>query len=199
MSGVSPSRPGRRPGRPDTRAAILDAARSLFAENGYDRATMREIAAQAGVNVRLLTHYFGSKQQLFVEAVELPFDPGTALAPIIASADDAPAALAAFIAATLERPDYLLIATGLIRAAASDPTAVPVARDFLTSRVLQPVAEQIGADQPELRASLLASQVAGLIMVRAVLGLEPLASSTAPDLASALTPVVRHYLMGPLD
>src|SRR5215217_2934743 len=68
-------RTGRRPGESSTRAEILDAARRMFAEHGYEGATMRGIAAEAGVDAALVVHFFGSKAGLLEAAVEWPFDP----------------------------------------------------------------------------------------------------------------------------
>ncbi len=69
------ARTGRRPGDSGTRAAILDAARRAFAERGYDLASIRAVAEVAGVDPALVRHYFGSKEGLFVAAMELPVDP----------------------------------------------------------------------------------------------------------------------------
>ena len=68
-------RSGRRPGNQDTRQSILDAARAVFAERGFDNASIRAIATAAKVDPALVHHYFGGKDQLFVAAVELPFNP----------------------------------------------------------------------------------------------------------------------------
>lgn len=189
---------GRRPGRPDTREQILVAARRRFASVGYDRATVRAIADEAGVDARLVHHYFGSKQRLFVEAVEIPVDPESTILPLIAAQSDPAAALAGFIAGMLEDPEYQRVSTGLIRAAAADPDAAALARDFLTLRIVGPVAEQLEADEADVRVSLLASQIAGLVLVRNILGLEPLASLGKARLTAALEPVVRRYLLEPL-
>jgi AcrR family transcriptional regulator len=193
-----PARSGRRPGRPDTRQSILDAARRLFAELGYDRTTVRGIADAAGVDSRLVTHYFGSKQRLFVAAAEPPVDPGQVLPGLLGSGADPAEALAGFIATLLDDPGYQRLATGLVRAASSEPEAASMARAFLTEWALGPVAREIGADQPELRASLLASQIVGLVFTRHIIRIEPLASLGHDDLAAALVPVVRHYLLEPL-
>ena len=72
-------RSGRRPGPSGTREAILAAARSQFAAQGYDRTSMRGIAAEAGVDQALVAHFFGAKQRLFVEVVRLPFEPSQVL------------------------------------------------------------------------------------------------------------------------
>src|SRR5437763_17053508 len=68
-------RTGRRPGASSSREDILRAARKLFAERGYEGATMRAIAAQAGVDAALVVHFFGNKATLLGEAIDWPFDP----------------------------------------------------------------------------------------------------------------------------
>ncbi len=191
-------RPGRRPGRPRTRDQILASAGRLFAELGYDRTTVRGIADDAGVDSRLVTHYFGSKQRLFLEVVEPPADPRVLLPAVLRSGDDPARALAEFLAGSLVDEQFQRVTSGLVRAAASDPEASVMAREFLTERMLRPIAEQIGADQPELRASLLASLTAGLVLARNVLRIEPLASLEPAELAAWITPVVRRYLLDPL-
>ena len=78
------ARSGRRPGDSGTRDAIRAAARAQFAEQGYDRTSMRSVALQAGVDPTLVSHFFGSKQQLFAEVMQLPFDPSAVLPRIVA-------------------------------------------------------------------------------------------------------------------
>ena len=192
------TRPGRRPGRPRTREQILAAAGRLFADLGYDRTTVRGIAEAAGVDSRLVTHYFGSKQRLFLETTELPADPRVMFPVALRSGTDPARGLAEFIAGSLVDEQFQRVSSGLVRAAASDPEASVMAREFLTERMLRPIAEQIGADQPELRASLLASLTAGLVLARNILRIEPLASLEPAELAAWLTPVVRRYLLDPL-
>ena len=78
-------RTGRRPGSADTRGRILDAARVAFGERGYDGASVRQIAADAGVDPALVHHYFGPKQRLFVAAMTFPVDPAVALPRLLAA------------------------------------------------------------------------------------------------------------------
>src|SRR4051794_865490 len=73
------ARTGRRPGNQDTREAILAAARTAFAERGYDGASIRQIAGGAGVDPALVHHYFGAKDQLFLAVMEAPFNPAEVL------------------------------------------------------------------------------------------------------------------------
>lgn len=192
------ARAGRRPGRPATREQILSAARDLFAELGYDRATIRAIAERAGVDSRLVTHYFGSKQRLFVAAAEPPVDPESVLPTLLRESDDPAVAMAHFIAALLDDPGYQRLATGLIRAAASEPEAAELAREFLTDRVLEPVARILDADQPDVRAALVGSQIVGLLFARNIIRIPALAALDSDQLASVLAPVVQRYLLDPL-
>ncbi len=82
-------RSGRRPGNPDTREAILGAARSAFAERGFDKASIRAIASAAEVDPALVHHYFGTKDQLFLAAMEAPIDPAQLLPDVLAGASTA--------------------------------------------------------------------------------------------------------------
>ncbi|HEX2288832.1 MAG TPA: helix-turn-helix domain-containing protein, partial [Pseudonocardiaceae bacterium] len=68
-------RSGRRPGNQDTRQSILDAARAMFAERGFDGASIRAIATEAKVDPALVHHYFGTKDKLFLESMNMPLNP----------------------------------------------------------------------------------------------------------------------------
>ncbi len=186
---------GRRPSGSGTREAILAAAQRQFADLGYPRTTLRGIAREAGVDTRLVTHYFGTKQQLFVSVVELPFDPDVVLETVLADGpENAGRRLAAFAVTMLEQPAARQTMTGLLRAAASEDDAAGVVRDLLTERILGRIARRIGGDRPALRASLIGSQIAGLVVARHIIGLDALVDADTTVLASALAPVLQHYL-----
>ena len=195
MSGTQAR--GRRPAGSGTRAAIEEAARRRFAEVGYPGTTMRAIAADAGVDPRLITHFFGSKQQLFVSVVELPFDPEPTFDALLSGDDaDVGSRLAGFVLEVLERPQTRDIILGMIRAAASEDAAAHQVQQLLASRLLAPLARHVGADQPELRAAMLASQVVGLTFARHVVGFPVLADADRRDLAALLGAVFDVYLRG---
>ena len=195
-SEPEPTRRGRRRGPSTTRDAILAAARRQFADLGYDRATVRGIAAEAGCDPKLVGHWFGSKQELFLQVVELPIRPAAALADLRSTGDPAtlPDRLAAFVVHQMADEAVRGRMVPLIRAAAAEPAAAPLLRDLVVREILGPVAAQLGGDTPELRASLLASQLLGLVMARYVIGIEPLASASPETVAAAIAPVLRHYL-----
>ena len=190
-------RRGPRPAGSDTREAILAAAREQFAQNGYGRTTMRGVASAAGVDARLVTHYFGSKQELFMQSVRLPIDPDAFIARAF---DGPPEELAERVAwglvGTLDDPDTRRTALAIVRAAASEPEAADVMRMVLAERVLTPLARSIRADHAELRATMIATQFVGLAMARYVVAIEPLASTAPEQVVRALTPVIEHYLTG---
>lgn len=192
-------RTGRRPGDSGTREAILDAARESFGTAGYSGTTIRGIARTAGVDPALVHRFFGSKDSLFAASLELPADPSVILPALVADGLDG---LGERVVRT-----FLTIWDGtpgqgpmlaLLRSAVSDEAAAAVLRDFLTRVAFGPLAQAAGGDQPQLRASLVASQMAGLAVARYVVRLEPLASTPADELATTIGPVLDGYLTGPL-
>ncbi len=188
---------GRPSGETGARAAIIEQARRQFGEVGYRRTSLRSIARSAGVDPRLVLHYFGSKQALFRESVELPMDPERVVDLVFARGPEHVARSAAeVIVGVLEEPRSQRALTGLLRAAVSEPEAAELIRDLLADKLLNPIASRVGGDRPELRASMVASQVVGLTVSRHVVGLPPLAAASREELLRALTPVVEHYLRG---
>jgi AcrR family transcriptional regulator len=193
------ARSGRRPGDSGTRDAIQAAAREQFAALGFDRTSLRSVALQAGVDPTLVSHFFGSKQKLFAEVMQLPFDPAQ-LIPRIVAGDPAGIGtrLATFIMTVLQTPEGHARLTGLIRAAASEDAAAAVVRERVTREILAPLAAGLGSDQPQLRGSLVASQVVGMVMARYVVKVEPLASLPPEQVIALIGPTLQRYLVEPL-
>ncbi|MCC7366117.1 MAG: TetR family transcriptional regulator [Dehalococcoidia bacterium] len=196
----SSNRPGRRPGPSATREAILAAARAAFTAHGYDGATIRAVAAAAGVDPALVLHYFGSKRGLFAEAAALPFDPATAIPAIIAG-DPATAAerlLRFFLAAwdSGQSRDGLL---ALLRAAVNDEQAAAMFRARFAGELLGRVAAQLPGPGVEVRVGLVGSTLAGLVFARYIVRLEPLASLPAEGVVAMVAPTIQRYLTGPLE
>ncbi len=152
-------RSGRRVGASGTREAILIAAGRQFAQHGYDRASLRGIAAEAGVDQKLIAHFFGSKQQLFVAAIELPLNPAEVLPAVLAGdRSSVGARLAAVLVNVLEQEEIHQRLTGVVRAAASEPEVARMMREFLTREVFAPVAELLGSEDAQFRLNLVGSQ-----------------------------------------
>jgi AcrR family transcriptional regulator len=189
---------GRRPGSPDTRAAILDAARALFASGGISGTSVRAVAAKAGVDPALVHHYFGSKEDLFVAALALPIDPREVLAPIVADGPDGAAErlLRTFLS-VWDDPELQLPLMAVARSL-TDPSGKELMRDGFLKVVIGPLAIALGIDEPERRMPIVASQVLGLILTRYLLEVEPIASMPADELVAIYAPTIQRYLTGPL-
>jgi AcrR family transcriptional regulator len=197
---VPRGRTGRRPGESGTREAIATAAARQFAENGYDRTSLRSIALEAGVDPALVARFYGTKQQLFTTVVELPFDPARVVALVIGG-DRAKIGerLAAFIVGVLESPRGAATVTGIVRSAASEPAAARLVRERIGRDVLAPLAAGLGSDHPEVRAALAGSQIVGLVMARQVVGLPALAALGSTELSRLIGPTLQRYLVDPLE
>ena len=190
-------RPGRRPGESGTRSAIIRAARRRFADLGYDGATYRGIASEAGVDPALIRHYYGSKENLFVAAMRLPFSPGEALDEALRSD---PEHLGENILAAALRawglPQARASALGVLRAAATQAETARMLQEFVQQTIVRRIADSLGTPHADLRASLVASQVAGLVVTRYLLRIEPIASLTDDELQTALAPTLQRYITG---
>ena len=175
----------------------MAAARSHFAGAGYDRATIRGIARDAEVDPALVLHYFGSKEGIFLAAVDFPIDPAEALPPLLAPGlDGLGARLVGLFLEIWDSPSGSPL-LGVIRSVVSSERAAEVLRDFVSREVLGRLAEALELDQPQLRASLAASQLIGLAMLRYVVKLQPLASATPEELAAWLGPTLQRYFTDP--
>jgi AcrR family transcriptional regulator len=194
----TPARRGRRPGSPDTRAAILAEARALFSAQGYAGTSVRAVAAAASVDAALVHHYFGTKDELFLAALEMPVDPRQLVAPVVEGGSEGAAErfLAVFLSAWDDpelRPSLLAVARGVM-----DPAASKLLTEGFLPVVIQPIGVALGLDRPEHRMTLVASQVAGIILLRYVLAVEPLASMPQDQLVATYAPTLQRYLTGPL-
>lgn len=197
-SAASRRRTGRRSGESTTREAILEAARTRFADRGYEGATIRAIAADARVDPALVHHFFGTKERLFVAAMRFPVVPSEALGAAAAVGRDR---LGETIVRTVlglwSDPDARERSIGLLRSAVTNDQAATMLRGFVTSAILGTVAGSVGGDEDaEYRASLVATQIVGLALARYVLLLEPVASADEEDLIASIGPTVQRYLTG---
>jgi AcrR family transcriptional regulator len=189
---------GRRPGSPDTRAAIIDSARTLFAAGGFSGTSVRAVAAAAGVDPALVHHYYGTKDDLFFAALALPIDPRKLLAPVIAEGKDgAGERMLRVFLSVWDDPEFRLPMVALARRML-DPSGKELLRDGFLKVVIGPVGLALGIEDPERRMPIVASQVIGLILMRYLLEVEPLASMSADDVVAVYAPTLQRYLTGPL-
>ena len=187
-------RTGRRPGPTTTRARILAAARAHFSRQGYDHTTIRAVARSARVDPKLVQHFFGSKHDLFVAAMALPFDPMTVVRPIMAGGVDG---LGERIVRTFvsmwDSPEGRPL-VGLVRSVVSSEDASAMMREFFAHEILGTLVASLRLDRAERRAGLVASQLFGLALVRYIVKLEPLASARADEVARWMGPSLQRYL-----
>ncbi|MEU1685163.1 TetR family transcriptional regulator [Micromonospora sp. NPDC005707] len=193
-------RTGRRPGNPDTREAILAAARAAFAERGFDATSIRSIAAAAGVDPALVHHYFGTKEELFRATVAIPVDPAQLVPAVLAGDPDRVGERLVRTFLTVWDSPVGGAAVALLRSAVSSEWTARLLREFLATQVLRRVLDQLDVDpaQLPLRGALVATQVAGLAMMRYVIRLEPVASADPETLVATIGPTVQRYLTGDL-
>jgi Tetracyclin repressor-like, C-terminal domain len=151
------------------------------------------------VDPKLVAHFFGTKQQLFVEVVRLPFDPAVVV-PTVLGGEPAGVGerFARFVVGVLDDPDARRPLIGLVRAASTEPEAARMVRELITREVIARIVDALGSDDAELRAGLVASQVVGLLTARHIVGVEPLASVPGEAVAAAIAPNLQRYLVEPL-
>lgn len=185
-------RTGRRPGPTDTRSDVLAAARRLFAEKGYDGTTIRAIARAAGVDPALVHHFYGTKEGVFVAAMELPFDPGTALGRILeGGVDGIGERFARFFLSIWRNPESRAPFLGLIRAAMTQEQAATMLREFVSTALVGRAAAELGV--PRLGAELAASHLVGMALLRYVIRVEPLASADEETVIALVAPTIQRY------
>lgn len=193
------TRTGRRPGKVDTSGEILVAARQQFAAHGYARATIRGIAAAADVDPALVHHYFGTKRELFAAALDLPFEPPEVIeAGLEGSPDEAGERIARQLLGIWETEHGRTTMQALLRSALTDDHLLRMLREFMLEAVLSPIVAALAPDRRQLRATLLASQVVGLALLRYVIRAEPLASTDPDRVVAAIAPALQRYLTGDL-
>lgn len=192
------ARTGRRPGVPGTRETILEAARRMFSAAGYDGATIRGIAAEAAVDPALVHHYFGTKDALFVAALQIPVNPAAVLREATAQGLDGMGGRIVRTMLTVWDAHDAHPVLMLLRSLTSEQVA-PMMREFVTHGIMRPLVDALGSPDAPLRAALAGTQLGGLMLVRYVLEVEPLASLPPDAVAHIVGPNVQRYLTGDLS
>jgi AcrR family transcriptional regulator len=173
----------------------------VFAERGFDGATIRGIATAAGVDPALVHHYFGSKDQLFLAAIEAPADPADLLPEVLAAGrDQLGAAVVRLLLRVWDGP-MRPAGLALVRSAVGNEWTAKLLREFLVTQVLRRVVGTLDLSpaEREARGGLVASQLIGVVMARYVLRVEPLASASPEWLVAAVGPNVQRYLTGDVE
>ena len=179
-----------------SRQRIIDAARERFMRDGYDKATVRAIAADAGVDVAMVYYFFDSKEGLFTaSALTGPEHPLHQLGTLLdeGTGQIGPRLVRRFLEHWEEGGVFEPFMT-LWRSAAIHPQARKVLHDSLAGPIAKRIAAEFGVADAELRVELVASHLAGLAFARYQLKIEPIASSTVEELVGWLGPTVQRYL-----
>lgn len=187
------ARAGRRPGQTETREQILDAARELFAQQGYEGTTIRGIAAAAEVNPALIHHFFGSKEKVFADSLHLPVDP-TIIAGVVANGprEQAGERLVRLFLSVWGNPQSRSPFLALIRSVASHEHAARMMREFLRRAIIDKIGPALGVS--ELRMTAVGTQLMGLALLRYIVQVEPLASASEDEVVALIAPAVQHHI-----
>jgi AcrR family transcriptional regulator len=197
-TATRPRRTGRRPGPSRSRDDILRAARTAFAARGYDAVSIRAIARDAHVDPALIHRFFGSKESVFVAAMQLPVTPSRLVPAILAPGPDGLGERVVETVLTLwDTADTGAPLHAFLRAAVTNEQAATMLREFLTTEILGRVAAA-APDQPELRAALAASQILGLVMARYIVRVPQIAHAERSQLAACIGPTIQRYLSAAL-
>lgn len=186
---------GRPKGGSDSRTRILAAAVAEFGERGYDSATIRSIAERAEVDSALVHHYFGTKADLFAEAADFPLRPDLVVPTILSGPrEEVGERIIRYILEAFEDADVRRRGVMLLRTAIGGKLAAPLAVGFLSRELLPRVAKRLGGPDAELRADLVASQIVGLLTIRYVLKVKPIADAPIDELVARYGPTLQRYL-----
>ena len=186
---------GRRPGSPDTQEAIRQAARERFLRDGYQGVSMRAVAGDAGVDVALVSYYFGSKQGLFGAAMALPANPAELLAAELAGHPQTlPERLLRSLLFVWDAPETGAPLRALAANAASDPDLNRLVREVVGREIIDQLAAHLGTPDARQRAAAFATQIAGLIFSRYIFQFEPMASMSPDDIVDRIAPLLRLAL-----
>jgi len=191
------ARIGRPRGKTDTRNVILAAARRMFADAGYDKTSVRDIAAAAGVDPAMIRHYFGSKAELFRATMGWPFEPAEIAARVTAGdRSEIGERLTRVFFEAWERPESRAPLLAILRGAATHDESAHLVRQFIQGQVYSQIAASLKQSDAELRIDLAMGQLLGIAYLRHILRVEPIASTPVGDLIERVAPVVTAHLSG---
>jgi AcrR family transcriptional regulator len=189
------ARTGRPRGRTDTRNVIVAAARHLFADAGYDKTSVRDVAAAAGVDPAMIRHYFGSKAELFRATMGWPFKAADIAARVTSGGrGEIGERLTRVFFEAWEQPDSRAPLLAILRGAATHDESANLVRQFIQGEVYSHIAAGLGGPDAELRIDLAMSQLLGIAYLRHILQVEPIASAPVDDLIDRVAPVITSHL-----
>jgi AcrR family transcriptional regulator len=178
---------------------IIEAAREHFMRDGYEQATVRRIAADAGVDVAMVYYFFGNKEGLFAAAVlDVPEHPLHQLAGLLDEGrQQIGARLVRHFIEAWDKGDTFEPLLTVWRSATIQPLARKLLHDTLAGPVAERLSAEFGVDNAELRVELATVHLLGLAFARYQLRIEPIASAGVEDLVAWIGPTVQRYLTDP--
>jgi AcrR family transcriptional regulator len=196
---ATPARRGRRPAGEDTRGLITEAARSEFADKGYEGTSLRSVARVAGVDPALVHHYFDGKADLFAQSVVLTrVNPAVMVDRVLAGPmDTVGERLVRTFLGVWDDPENQERLVALVRALLTNDDVTVLMREFVTREIVGRVTERTKVSEAPLRGALAASQIIGLATARYVVRLPAVVAANHDDLARWLGPVLQRYLVDP--
>ena len=194
------SKSGRRPGSPQTREAILDAAIEAFTQYGYASTTIRGVARAAEVDPALVMHFFTNKDGLFDAAIRHGGMPIQQLTEAMhGPLEGIGERLTDRYLALWEDPVTGPRIRAVITSITASPAAAAILKEFMLHEVALPLVERLGGDHPQERALLAASQLMGLAFARHVIGIEVLTALSRESLVACVAPSIQRFLTGDLQ
>jgi AcrR family transcriptional regulator len=188
--------PPRRRNAAATRAAILTSARQAFARAGYDGAGVREIAQGAGVTAMLVNRYFGSKEQLFAEVVADIMTRPIILTPQTLTSATAGDEIAAALVKLTTAGGPLLDGFSIMLHSASSARAADIGRKQIEAHYHKALTAALRGPHAPQRAALVLALVAGIQVMRQMIGLSALTDCPPKVLVKILAPMFQHLMDG---
>jgi len=194
VNSISNKPSGRRPGNENTKAKIMSVAQTLFAEAGYDRVSMRQIATLAHVDAALIVHYFGTKQKLFTEAM-LPLLEGPKRLPSAMPGDRQTIGmrLATLFVGIITAPESQRLMLGVFRSASAEAQAAIMLREVVQKTIIDQIEDCMPGPHKKLQATILGSQLIGVFVARYIVKIEPIASADPDELIAYLAPRLQAH------
>lgn len=195
----APERPrrGRKPGTSSTRKAVLEAARTRFATDGYGGTTIRRVATDAGVDPALVMQFFGSKELLFAAVMSISPDVTAQISKALKGPRDSLGErfTRAYLQPFEGGPEYSEPLLAMLRAAVTRDNAADLVREFVQARLVQDVRAE-HHDDPDMlaRVGFAASMLIGVVVARHILHVPALAKEDTEALIARLAPAIHVML-----
>lgn len=187
------------PGRPRNSALnrqkqIVDAAARLFSEVGYEKTTIRLVAEEAGVDPKLVMHYFGNKSKLFMATVRVPTEVSKGIKVLRIAPKSSWGNRIADVIWLAQRSGSFQTLVGVIRASASEPEAAEMFREFYYENLLLPIVTELKVDNKELRATMMSSIMAGHVFTKEIVKINDLVKAKESERKALFASVIQAVL-----